>query len=204
MKSIDTKGQLCPKPLIMAKQLFNELAAGEQMEILTDNETSLHNLVNFFTALKALPVTEKHDNVWHVFVSKPLKGVETDLSPEDFCETPTAKGLGRYVVVVKNDQMGHGDEALGRILIRGFINALGEQQPLPSHIIFYNSGVKLAVKDTDTAKSLTELENKGVTVVLCGTCVDFYDLKEQLAVGMISNMYHITNLLREADKVINP
>jgi selenium metabolism protein YedF len=204
MKSVDTRGQLCPKPLIMAKQMFNELAAGEQLDVITDSETSLNNLVNFFTALKALPVTEKHDTIWHVYISKPLKDDVVDLKPEDFCETTLPNGLGRYIITIKSDQMGQGDAELGRLLIRAFINTLAEQAQLPSHIVFYNSGVKLAVKETDTAQSLIDLENKGVTVVLCGTCVDFYGLKGQLAVGMISNMYHITNLMREANKVIAP
>lgn len=205
MKTVDTCGELCPKPLIMAKKVYNELLPGEQMEVLTDNGTSLGNLTNFFTALKAMPVNEKHGNVWHVYVSKPLTDVQADAQPEDYCQTqPPHNQFGRYVVTVNSDQMGLGDPDLGKILIRGFINALSEQETLPTHIVFYNSGVKLTVKGSDTADSLAKLEAKGVAIVLCGTCVDFYELKGETAVGTISNMYHITNLLREAEKVIVP
>ncbi|MFT3739371.1 MAG: sulfurtransferase-like selenium metabolism protein YedF [Breznakibacter sp.] len=204
MKTIDTCGELCPKPLIMAKKAYNELLAGEQMEVLTDNATSLSNLTNFFTAVKAMPVSEKHGNVWHVYVSKPLTETQETVKAEDYCETTTAKGSGRYVVTIKGDQMGMGDPELGKILICSFISALVEQDELPSHVIFYNSGVKLTVKGTDTADSLAKLETKGVTIVICGTCVDFYGLKGQNAVGTVSNMYHIANLLHDAEKVIVP
>ena len=204
MPMVDTRGQLCPKPLIMAKEVFNTLSPGEQMEVLTDNETSLQNLVNFFTALKAIPVTEKHGDGWHVYATKPLSGSSPAVNPESYCQTSTANATDDYVICIKSNCMGHGDDELGKILIRGFINSLAEMKGLPSHIIFYNSGVQLAVKDTDTAQSLLKLEDMGVSIVLCGTCVDYYELKEKIAVGLISNMYHITTLLTQAAKVIVP
>ena len=204
MPIIDTRGELCPKPLIMAKEVFNTLSAGEQMEVLTDSETTLQNLVNFLTALKAMPVTEKHNDGWHVYASKPLTEQQNNLNPESFCEIKQSKATGNWVVSINSNCMGHGNDDLGKILIRGFINSLAEQSQLPSHIIFYNSGVQLAVKGTDTSESLIKLEDKGVTIVLCGTCVDFYQIKEQIGVGIISNMYQITTILTQADKVIVP
>lgn len=204
MPIIDTRGQLCPKPLIMAKEVFNTLSAGEQMEVLSDSDTSLHNLVNFFTALKAIPVTEKHADGWHIFASKPLSGATPNVNPESYCEKPSTNTIGDYVICIKSNRMGDGDDELGKLLIRGFINSLAEMEQLPSHIIFYNSGVHLAVINTDTAQSLITLEDKGVSIVLCGTCVDFFDIKQQLGVGIISNIYNITQLLTQASKVIVP
>jgi intracellular sulfur oxidation DsrE/DsrF family protein len=73
---------------------------------------------------------------------------------------------------------------------------------LPTHIVMYNGGINLALKDTDTAIALGELEDKGVTIIVCGTCVDFYRVKEKVAVGRISNMYQIANILAEAGHVV--
>ncbi len=100
--------------------------------------------------------------------------------------------------------MGNGSDELGKILIRGFLNSLIKQEQLPKHIILYNAGVLLAADGTDTADSLLELENKGVQIVLCGTCVDFFQIKEKIKTGLVSNMMHITSLLIEAPRVIVP
>ncbi|MBN2742492.1 selenium metabolism protein YedF [Breznakibacter xylanolyticus] len=204
MPIIDTRGQLCPKPLIMAKQVFNTLEPGQIMEVLTDHETSLSNLMNFFTALKAIPVSEKHDDGWHVYATKPLSGHVEPVNPEAFCQTSNATPTGKHVVCLTSNLMGKGDDQLGALLMRGFINALAEQDVLPSHIICYNGAVKLAIKGTDTLTSLITMENQGVNIILCGTCVDFFDIKPQIGTGTISNMYQITQILSQASKVIYP
>jgi len=110
----------------------------------------------------------------------------------------------KYTILIKSNSMGSGNDDLGKILIRGFLNSLIKQEQLPTHIILYNAGVLLAVKDSDTAVSMLEMEQKGVQIVLCGTCVDFFQIKEQIAAGEISNMAYITSLLIEAPKVIVP
>jgi selenium metabolism protein YedF len=110
----------------------------------------------------------------------------------------------KYTILIKSNRMGSGNDDLGKILIRGFLNSLIKQEQLPSHIILYNAGVLLAVKDSDTAASMLEMEQRGVQIVLCGTCVDFFQIKEQIAAGQISNMAHITSLLIDAPKVIVP
>lgn len=100
--------------------------------------------------------------------------------------------------------MGNGDDELGRILLRAFINSLREATRMPSSVVLYNAGVKLALEQTDTALTLRELEDRGVSILICGTCVDFYGVKERLSVGMISNMYKITLVLSEAGHIIYP
>jgi len=202
MITIDTCGNLCPKPLIMTKKALDQLKSGEAFEVLTDNDTSHQNLMSYLEALKANPVSEKSGNIWTIKASKPSE-MSAAIAVEDYCETP-AKRQGNYVVVIKNQVMGFGDDDLGKLLIRGFINSLKEQDKLPSHIILYNAGVLLTVDGTDTAQSLKELNDNGVAVIVCGTCVDFYQIKEKLGVGTISNMYHITTILTSTEKIIYP
>ena len=108
-----------------------------------------------------------------------------------------------FTVLIKSDRMGSGNDDLGKILIRGFLNALIKQPQLPTHIILYNGGVLLAVEGTDTATTLYELEQKGIEILLCGTC-DFFQIKEKIKAGTISNMMQITATLIEAPKIVEP
>jgi selenium metabolism protein YedF len=202
MITIDTCGNLCPQPLIMTKKALDQMQTGEQFEVLTDNDTSHQNLMSYLEALQANPTSEKHDNIWTIRASKPAN-ISPTVAIEEYCDTP-ANRQGNYVVVIKNQVMGFGDDDLGKLLMRGFINSLKEQERLPSHIILYNAGVLLTVDVTDTAQSLNELTIKGVSVIVCGTCVDFYQIKEKLGVGTISNMFQITNILTSTEKIIYP
>lgn len=110
----------------------------------------------------------------------------------------------QFVVVFKSDSMGSGDKQLGDLLIKAYINTLAENSNKPAALVFYNAGVLLAAKDSDTAPALQVLEEQGVELLLCGTCVEFFDLKQQLAAGTISNMHAISEILSSANHVIYP
>ncbi len=99
--------------------------------------------------------------------------------------------------------MGVGNEELGKMLTRAFLNNLMNQSRLPSHIVLYNSGVLLAADGTDSANALKELEKMGVQILMCGTCIDFYQLKDQVNLGQVSNMINITAHLIDAEKIIS-
>ncbi|MBZ4676124.1 MAG: hypothetical protein JG782_743 [Anaerophaga sp.] len=204
MLTIDTKGKLCPEPLIMARNGLREVKEGEKILVISDNETSFQNLMSFLSDLGANPVAEQKGGEYLVEATKPPESPEkSEKNPEAYCSAPGVPAPSDdYVVVARSYRMGEGDEELGRLLIRGYFNALKGMDNLPTHIIMYNGGINLALKDTDTAIALGELEDKGVTVIVCGTCVDFYEAKEKVAVGRISNMYQIANILAEAGHVI--
>jgi selenium metabolism protein YedF len=93
---------------------------------------------------------------------------------------------------------------LGTILIKAFINTLPETTATPKTIIFLNSGIFLALKDSPVLDSLIKLEQSGVEILTCGTCLDYYKKKEELGVGNISNMYDILERLSQAGNVIYP
>ena len=110
----------------------------------------------------------------------------------------------KSVINISSNKMGAGDDDLGDILMQSFINTLIQLVPLPSTIILYNAGVLLCTKDSPVLDSLNALETKGVNILLCGTCVDFYNIKDNIAAGKISNMYTIVETLNNSDKIINP
>ena len=115
--------------------------------------------------------------------------------------TPSNSG---YVIAFKRDQMGGGSEELGATLIKAYINSLLELNTQPATIVFYNSGVKLASCDSGVDKTLIELEKKGIRLLLCGTCVNHFNLKSTIAAGKISNMYTISETLAQASHVVYP
>ncbi len=98
--------------------------------------------------------------------------------------------------------MGRGDDELGGILIRSFLHTLSEVEPLPATMIFINSGVKLTVEGSPVLEDLRLLEEKGIGIVACGTCLGYFELKEQVGVGEISNMYTIAETLLAAGNVV--
>ena len=100
--------------------------------------------------------------------------------------------------------MGQGDEALGNMLMKGFIYALTQLEQLPSSVLFYNSGVLLTTHDSEMIKDLQVLVDQGVEVLSCGLCLQHYQLQDQLLVGEVTNMYTILEKQMQAEGVIRP
>lgn len=201
MISIDTKGLKCPQPLIMLKEGLVGKKPGEKLKVETDNETSLKNLLSF---LRDQGVEPEYTNSGSVFT---LKTTVPEINPEEvraeaYCST---EGSGNaYVVCIKSELMGEGDPELGKILMETFVSHLKLQDQLPSHVVLYNGGVKLAQKSSPVCDALAELEELGTRIMLCGTCIEHYGLQKDIAVGMISNMVVITETLASAGHVVNP
>ncbi|HEX2921760.1 MAG TPA: sulfurtransferase-like selenium metabolism protein YedF [Bacteroidales bacterium] len=208
MKIVDTRGQACPAPIIAAKKALKESVAGELFEILTDNLTSYNNLMRFLKDNKAATKVEKHEKHWKLTVSKAnseSNGGIAEIDAGDYCSTEIAHfEKGDFIVVISSDRMGEGDIDLGNLLIGNFIKALKDLDKLPDKIIFYNSGVKLATKDSSYSVHLQDLEKMGVDIILCATCVNHYKLENAIAVGNLGNMFSIAEAMACAEKVIKP
>jgi selenium metabolism protein YedF len=110
---------------------------------------------------------------------------------------------GPLVLTVPSDIMGRGDEELGGILVRAFFHTLGEVEPLPQTIIFFNSGVKLVVEGSPVVEDLQALKARGIEILACGTCLGHYGFKERVALGEVSNMYTIAETILGAGKVVS-
>ncbi|BDD12325.1 hypothetical protein FUAX_47570 (plasmid) [Fulvitalea axinellae] len=199
MKVVDARGKRCPQPMIMAKRLWKTLADSEIFEVWVDNAVACENLNSFLADHNASPKSIEREGYTAIEARKPEKASEKP-EPEAVC----APSNSAYTVVLKNDKMGHGDDALGEILIKGYINALAEIDKLPEAIVLYNAGVLLARKDSGASEGLAELSQKGVDIILCGACVDYYEIKSDIACGRISNMYVIAELLAKTGHIVYP
>ncbi len=203
MKSIDVRGKVCPEPLIITKRAIRESQPSDTFEIVLDNDIATCNLEGLLNEMKISFRRVDEGGISKLYFSVEGEPPTLDSVVEECAILAPKVANGGYIVVISSCSMGSEDE-LGLILMRGFINSLAEQDTLPTKIVLYNSGVKICVEGTDTAKTLTELTAKGVEVVMCGVCIDYFGVRESLATGRISNMYEITNLQRTANHIVYP
>jgi selenium metabolism protein YedF len=110
----------------------------------------------------------------------------------------------RTVLLVAGDELGQGSPQLGRILIRSFLKTLAGAAERPYRALFLNGGVRLTSEGSELLEDLRALEALGVEILSCGTCLDFFHLKEKLKAGRISNMAEIVETLTTADLVVRP
>lgn len=200
MKVIDVQGKSCPIPLIMTKKALSELVDNETLEIIIDNEISMKNVSHFLNEHKMKVHTEQHGNVFRLKVSK-TGHIPEETNVEAYCSVDS-NTLSNYVMVVKRDRMGDGAEELGQILIKAAINTISDLDLKPKKVIFFNSGIFMTLKDSPVIESIRKLEQIGIEMMICGTCLDYYGKKDELGAGRISNMYDILGSMSEAGKVI--
>jgi selenium metabolism protein YedF len=182
----------------MTKKQLGQTGIDGTFVVLIDNETSKENVERFLTDNNLPFQTSRENDVYSILVTK----TRTELShpaAEDYCR-PAAS----HAYCFTSEQMGSGPAELGQILVQGCINTIKEIAPLPASIVFYNSGVKLTVDASPVLQSLRELESSGVKILVCGTCANYYQIKDQVGVGIISNMYAILEALSQAGHVIYP
>jgi len=201
MQTVDGKGLLCPQPLILTRKALKNCLPGETLKIECDNQTAFQNILTYLKDQSLSPAGNETDGIFHItVVNQPAEAGEASGS----CSIDAGICPSSYVVAVSSDKMGEGDPQLGAILMKGFLNALIEQPVLPTHLLFYNAGVKLTTVDSGVSSALLALEESGTEILICGTCVDFYDIRAKLAVGKISNMFTLTETMARAGNVIKP
>ncbi|MDT2755587.1 sulfurtransferase-like selenium metabolism protein YedF [Enterococcus pseudoavium] len=196
MFKIDALGQACPLPVIETKKALRE---HEVVETLVDNEIATQNLKKMAEQLGYIyQMDQDAPNHYTVVISKGNADL-TEEAPEVVEPVATTDD---YIVVVDTNVMGRGSDELGKNLLKGFIYSLTEQDVLPEKVIFYNGGVQLVVAESDSLEDLAGLAEQGVEIYACGACLNFYDLTP--AVGEITNMYRIVEMLRQAPRIVKP
>lgn len=201
MKIIDVKGKKCPMPLIETKKALKEIGTSQALKIITDSENAVKNVTHYLED-NSMPVsTVKVGNAWEISVNKGEQDIENTV-PEAYCATSEEKD-NSYVVVYAKDRIGEGSDELGNALVGAMLNTIKEMDTLPQKIIFMNSGINLVVNGSFVIPQLKELEQKGVEMISCGTCLDYFDKMEEVAVGRVSNMMEIMEAMLNAGKVIN-
>lgn len=202
MITVDARGDQCPIPVVKAKQALGQLPEGGLVRVLVDNEIAVQNLTKLGRHQSMEVQSRKlKDKEFEVVIASDKAMVP---QPELEAETCMPDARGDTVVAVGSAVMGNGDDQLGAVLMKGFLYALSQMDRLPDTILFYNGGARLTTEGSQSLEDLRNLEAQGVKIRTCGTCLDFYRLKEKLQVGEVTNMYEIAETLAAAGKVIRP
>jgi len=202
-KTVDCKGMACPLPVVNAKKASEALRAGDVLTVLVDNEIAVQNLTRFAEHKGFGVSAEKRGDKEYAVIMTVSGAAPEGAAEEEIACVTDARRKGMLVVLSAN-VMGTGDPKLGTALMKAFVFALTKQDQLPDTVLCYNTGAYLTCEGADTLEDLKLLESEGVTVLTCGTCLDFYGLKDKLAVGNVTNMYDILERMENAAQIIKP
>lgn len=200
-RTIDARGLNCPLPVVNAKKAAQEMQGGV-LTVLVDNEIAVQNLQKFAKQKGYTATGEKKGEREYAVVIQLSADAAVPAAAEESC-APDMRKRGMVVALTANT-MGSGDERLGKALMKAFVFALTRQDQLPETILCYNSGAYLSCEGAETLEDLKSLESEGVNILTCGTCLDFYGIKEKLAVGSVTNMYEIVEIMEQAGYILRP
>jgi selenium metabolism protein YedF len=193
-KVIDCRGLSCPQPVVQTKQALEK---ADLVTTIVDNPAARDNVARFAKSQgRRVEINEKRDGIY-ITIEKSKEG-----EPPGKVSSSNIPVQGQTVLVIPHDQMGRGEEKLGHILIRTFLHTLTEVSGKPDTMIFFNTGVTLTVEGSEVLDDLQDLKKDGVEILVCGTCLDYFGLKEKIAVGQVSNMYTIAETMLAAGRLI--
>lgn len=191
---LDAKGLACPKPVINTKKKLDSIEQGV-VEVTVDNEIAKENILKLAKSmnLQANVLKTEKDSIC----------IEIIKGENVIIEEKSQESLADTCIFINSDKMGTGNDELGQVLIKGYIYTLTESKPYPKSILFVNSGIKLTTENEATVENLKILQDAGVEILSCGTCLDYYGLKEELKVGTVTNMYTIVESMNNSSKTIS-
>jgi len=190
-KLVDVRGLPCPQPVLSTKKVV-EQGEFDELTVLVDNEAARDNVQRFlqksgFQGIAVEPIGKDY----RISVQKSVNAIIPDVINESYsCSSGIAK-----CVFFLNATIGQGNEELGSKLLSAFIYTLTERKENPEYLLFMNNGVKLCIESSSTLENLQLLEKSGVQLLVCGTCLNYLGVNDQLRVGKVSNMYDIAEVL---------
>lgn len=186
---VDARGLACPQPVVKTKQALEAIGEGA-ITVLIERPEGRENVTRFARSQGCNVNVTEEDGLYYIRIEKTRN-------------TPAASGNeAAAVIVVASDRLGSGNDKLGKVLMRAFITTLNDADTRPEKILFINSGVKLTTGGSPVLDDLAALAGTGVAIFSCGTCLDYYSLKDKLKVGQVTNMYDTVASLLAAAKII--
>lgn len=206
MVKVNGMGKTCPIPLIETKKAVKALTSPDTIEVMVDNNMAVKNITRFATDNGYKITTDKiSDKEFKLTIEvKEIKSEEEKKMAETCDACGATDNTGNIVVAIGSEKMGCGDEKLGKNLMKAFIYSLSQAEVHPKTILFFNGGAHLTCEGSLSLEDLNNLKELGTKIYTCGTCLDFYGLKEKLKVGEITNMYDIVSTMEQASLVIRP
>jgi selenium metabolism protein YedF len=199
---VDARGLTCPEPVVRARKALVESAATE-ITVLVDDDAAAENVARM-ARMAGCEVANEDRGGYFGIVLRRSKAAAAAGVPAAASADVACCGEANVAVFFASATVGHGDDDLGRLLMVAFVKTLQNLAPRPKTLLFMNGGVKLVAEGSELLDALRELEADGAELLACGTCLDFFKLKEKLRVGKVSNMFEIASRLVAADRVVRP
>jgi selenium metabolism protein YedF len=196
-KELDCRGLACPAPVLQTKDAI-ETDHPDIIKVTVDNEASKQNVNRFLESQGFEVSVEQEGTEFHV-----IGKIEGGAVPDEPVAEKPETGQQKIMVMVANDCMGHGDDELGSKLMVSFLKTLKEMGDELWRLVFVNNGVKMTISGSEVLPVLKELEERGVYILVCGTCLTHFNLLEKKMVGETTNMLDIVTAMQLADKVVN-
>jgi selenium metabolism protein YedF len=190
--NIDVRNLACPEPVVRVKNALSSEKVST-VTVTTNEMLSVENIKRFAQKMGySFELKEEGDGDYLLTISK----VESQT-------TNTKNNDEDIVIFISSDKIGEGADELGELLMSTLFKTIEDISIKPSKFIFMNTGVKLTSVNKDTVKSLKKIEESGIEIINCGTCLDFYEIKDKLKIGRVSNFFEILEILTGADRVIS-
>ncbi len=195
---LDCRGMACPQPVIKTREALEQKPAA--ITVLVDNAPASENVRRLLekSGYGSVSIEQREASLWVVGASAACAA----------CAEAVIEAAGertsRTLVFLSTETLGHGSDELGAKLMANFLLTLPEMGDNLWRVVMVNGGVKLASQPGRALDALKALEEKGVSLLVCGTCLEYFGLLEQKQVGETTNMLDIVTSLDLADKVIRP
>jgi selenium metabolism protein YedF len=195
-KEVDARGLACPQPVVLTKKALDETPEGE-ITVRVDTENARDNVVRLAESQGCAATATEAAGSFTVAIKKKAGAVKQAEAPKSTCSVPE----GEIVYLFDADHIGSNRD-LGKVLINGFLNAALSLPHKKSSVILISGGVKLAVTGSYALEVLSKLKDYGFSILICGTCLDFFKIRDKVQVGTISNALEILGRMTGAAKVI--
>jgi selenium metabolism protein YedF len=195
---LDCRGLACPAPVLKTKQKIENEGLSE-VSVIVDNPASKENVSRFLGSQKFEVSVEQRGTDYCVTGKR---GTGATVSEPPFAPQPDTEKR-KIMVMIATDRMGYGDDALGKLLLINFIKTLAEMGDELWRLVFVNNGVKLTIGGSEVLDVLKAYEKDGLTILVCGTCLNHFNLLDKKEAGVTTNMLDIVTAMQLADKVIN-
>ncbi|MDM8142398.1 sulfurtransferase-like selenium metabolism protein YedF [Megamonas hypermegale] len=201
-KTIDARGQTSVNQLVLAQNVLKTLSVDDKLNVVVDDITSAQNLEMMADEmnLPSQKIQQGTDYVVSLFVKKSFFVPQQD----EIKKAEPLKLKNSFIVLIDSNLMGNGDEKLGAVLMKSFIYTLATLEEMPTKIVLYNSGVKLAAEGSEVLADLKRLQNGGAEIFVSSTSLEYYGLKDKLATGKPAGMADIVQIQLKAEKILRP
>lgn len=199
VEKLECQGLPCPQPVLKCKEVI-EKTSPSSLSVVVDNEAAKVNVSRFLTTQGyETTITSQDDNFQIIGTKSTDQCEECEIMSEDAISSLAKQ---KNLIFIASDVIGSGDDELGGKLMYNFLLTLKEMGDDLWRIVMVNGGVKLAVSDNQCMEVLQQLEQAGISILVCGTCLEHFNLTSKREVGDVTNMLDIITSFQLATKTI--